>query len=298
MATTYDHINASKRNSVLLIAAFSLLIAGVGWVFAGPLGYGYGMLAFAVAIAFVMNLVGYFQGDQIALRVSGAEGPTEKERSPYVWRMVENLCITAGMPMPKIYLIPDKTMNAFATGRDPAHASIALTTGIVEGLENEQLEGVIAHELSHVKNYDVRYMTLVVVLVGTIALLSNLFFRMSFLGRGSNRQGGAIFAIIGIVLVIFSPVIAQLIKFAVSRRREFLADASGALLTRYPEGLAQALEHIGAQGQPLARANQATAHLFLANPFGARSGGMSKLFATHPPIKERVQRLREMGGGR
>lgn len=299
--TTYDHIAANKRRSVFLITLFSLLILAIGYVFSSSLGYGYELMIFAVFFALMMNLVGFFQGDRIALRANGARGPIRKEDNPYVYRMVENLAITAGLPMPDIYLISDPALNAFATGRDPKHASIALTTGIVEALENEELEGVIAHELSHVQNYDIRFMTLVVVLVGVVSLLSNLFFRVSFLGGGRRRGGsgqfGAVFAILGIALIIFSPIIAELIKLAVSRKREFLADASGVLLTRYPEGLARALEKIQHSGKKLARANAATAHLFLANPFSSRRA-MGKLFSTHPPIEERVARLREMGNVR
>ncbi|MEK7084857.1 MAG: M48 family metallopeptidase, partial [Patescibacteria group bacterium] len=228
--------------------------------------------------------------------------------NPYVYRRVENLCITAGTPMPKVHIIESAALNAFATGRDPEHASIALTTGIIDALKNEELEGVIAHELSHVKNYDIRVMTIVVVLVGTIALLSDFFFRIRFFSsiggsafgggggrrdsRGGGGQVGAIIMIVGIVLLILSPIIAELIKLAVSRRREYLADASGALLTRYPEGLARALEKISQSKTPLAHASAATAHLFISNPFKKHS--VSGLFSTHPPIEERVKKLRGM----
>lgn len=301
MATTYDYIAANKRRSVLLVLIFTLIVAFIGWTFAVPLGYGYGLLVFALFFALIMNLVGYFQGDHIALRVSGAHGPVTKEDNPYIFRMVENLCIASGTPMPAIYVIPDTAMNAFATGRSPKNASIALTTGIVENLENEELEGVIAHELSHIRNYDIRFMTLVVVLVGIITLLSQWFFRISFFGGGRRRndnsgQLGAVFAIIGIVLIIFAPIIAELIKLAISRKREFLADASGALLTRYPEGLAGALEKLKMQNGKMLHANGATAHLFFSNPFGPFAKGMGRLFATHPPIEERIAKLRDMGG--
>lgn len=299
MATTYDYISANKRRSVVLMFVFTLIVAAIGWFFADPLGYGYGVLTLALVIALIMNVVGYFQGDAIALRVAGAQGPLKKEDNAYVWNLVENLCITAGMPMPKIFIIPDPALNAFATGRSPENASIALTTGIIEGLKNEELEGVIAHELSHIKNFDVRFMTLVVVLVGVITLLSQFFFRISFFGGGNRRRGGGgqvgvIFALIGIVLIIFAPLIAELIKLAISRKREFLADASGALLTRFPDGLAAALEKIKLQNGRVSRANGATAHLYISNPFGPFAHGMGKLFSTHPPIDERIRALREM----
>jgi heat shock protein HtpX len=210
--------------------------------------------------------------------------------------MVENLAITAGVPTPRVYIIPSQSLNAFATGRDPEHAAIALTTGIVEKLENEELEGVVAHELSHIKNYDIRLMTLVVVLVGTIVLLSDYMFRWGFIfgGRSRNSQAGRWIAILGLVLLLISPIIAELIRLAVSRKREFLADASGALLTRYPEGLAKALEKISA-AQPMEQPSRATAHLFIASPFGGKSKtGFLRLFSTHPPAVERIAALREM----
>ncbi|EKE14383.1 MAG: hypothetical protein ACD_12C00540G0003 [uncultured bacterium] len=244
-----------------------------------------------------MSLVSYFSGDKIALMISGAHGPIKKEDNPYVWNLVENLCITAGVEMPKIYLISDPAPNAFATGRDPKHASVALTTGIIERLENEELEGVIAHELSHIKNYDIRLMMMVIVLVGVITLLADWFLRFSFFGRGRrSRSGqlGMILLLLGLILAILSPLIAQLIKLAISRKREYLADASGSLLTRYPEGLARALEKISQYKDPMLRANKATAHLYIANPFGGTKKFMSGLFSTHPPIEERVKVLRAM----
>lgn len=227
---------------------------------------------------------------------------------------MENLCITAGLPTPRIYIIDDTAPNAFATGRDPKHAVVCFTTGILQKLEKTELEGVVAHELSHIGNYDIRVMTLVVVLVGTVTLLADWMLRASFFGgrRKSNSEGGGqlqiILIVVGIILAILSPIIATLIKLAVSRKREFLADASGALLTRYPEGLAKALEKISADKEPLEAANKATAHMYIVNPFhedkgtstslGATSAGgrswFSKMFNTHPPVEERVRRLREM----
>lgn len=300
MATTYDYVAANKRRSVLLIVVFVAVIVLVGWVFMKLLDYGPVGLIVASMIAVFMTLIGYYNGDKIALSTAGAQGPITKEVNSYVYNLVENLSIAAGLPMPKLYLIPDQHINAFATGRDPKHASIAVTTGALEQLENEELEGVLAHELSHIKNFDVRYMMLVAILVGILTLLSNYFWRASFFGgrRRDNEGGGqlqAMFMIVGLVLLIIAPILGQLIQLAVSRKREFLADASGALLTRYPEGLASALEKIQAStNSPLDHANHATAHLYISNPFGPRSGGMSKLFSTHPSIEERVRALRAM----
>ncbi len=300
MSTTYDFVAANKRRSILLIGGFIVVVGLIGWAFTYFLDQGPGGVIVAIVIAVGMSLVGYYAGDKIALATAGATGPVTLENNAYLYRMVENLCITTGMPLPKVYLIPAPQINAFATGRDPAHASIAVTIGAIEQLENEELEGVLAHELSHVKNYDVRFMTLVTILVGVIALLSNFFWRARFLGgrRGGNDRGGnqaqAILLIVGLVLLIFAPIIGRLIQFAVSRRREFLADAAGVLITRYPEGLARALEKIAESNTAkMAGANNATAHLYISNPFG-RSGGVSKLFSTHPPVAERVAALRAM----
>jgi heat shock protein HtpX len=296
----YKQITSNKRKSILLIVVFVIFIAALGWIFSQISDAGYSPLFFAVAISLVMALFSFYSGDKIALWTAGAKGPIEKNNNPYVYRLVENLCITAGLPMPKIYIISDPAPNAFATGRDPAHASIALTTGLIERLENEELEGVIAHELSHIKNYDIRLMMVVIVLVGVVALLSDWLLRFRFFGgRRSDRDGGgqigAIMLLIGIALAIISPLIAQLIKLAVSRKREFLADADGSLLTRYPEGLARALEKISTYKEPMLRANDATAHLYIANPFGAKTQKFfHKLFSTHPPTEERIKTLREM----
>lgn len=302
MATTYDFVAANKRRSAVLIAVFIVVIGLVGYAFMKLLETGPAGLVIAIMIAVIMSLVGYYNGDKIALATAGAQGPLKPGENDYLYRLVENLCIANGQPMPAIYVINDPQINAFATGRDPQRASIAVTTGAMERLENEELEGVLAHELSHVKNYDVRYMTLVAILVGILTLLSQYFWRASFWGgrRRSNDSGGgqlqAILMIVGLVLLILAPIIGQLIQLAVSRKREFLADASGALLTRYPEGLARALEKIDASTTaPLHSANNATAHLYISNPFGPRAGGVSKLFSTHPPIAERVAALRAMG---
>lgn len=296
----YKQIESNKRKSILLIAIFIVFIVFLGWIFNQITGDGYGALVAALAFSLFMAATSYYGGDKVALWTAGAKGPITKEDNPYVYRLVENLCIAAGLPMPKIYIIPDPAPNAFATGRDPKHASIALTTGIVEKLENEELEGVIAHELSHIKNYDIRLMMIVIVLVGIVALLSDWLLRFRFFGgRQNDHDGGwrlgAILYLVGLVLAILSPLMAKLIQLAVSRKREFLADADGALLTRYPEGLARALEKISAYKQPLLHANDATAHLYISNPFGEKTAKFfHKLFSTHPPIEERIKALREM----
>ena len=290
----YNQITSNKRKSILLMVIFIAIILILGWIMGDVLEYGYGMLIFAVVFSLAMTIGSYYAGDKMALAVSGAKRPIKKADNPYVYRMVENLAITAGVPMPKVYIIDDPAPNAFATGRDPEHASIAVTTGIVERLENEELEGVIAHELSHVKNYDIRVMTIVVVLVGIISILAHWFFRINlFGGRDRSGRAGGIIMIISIIAIIISPIVAELIKLAISRKREFLADASGALLTRYPEGLASALEKISAYAAPMKNANNGTAHLFISNPFGKKKL-MSKLFSTHPPVEERIKALRKM----
>ncbi|OGY45084.1 MAG: zinc metalloprotease HtpX [Candidatus Buchananbacteria bacterium RIFCSPHIGHO2_01_FULL_39_14] len=295
----YNQISSNKRKTATLMVIFIAVVLFLGWTFSRLTEMGYAGLIFAAIISVLMSLASYFQGDKIALWAAGAKGPIAKNDNPYLYRLVENLTITAGLPLPKIYVIADPAINAFACGRNPAHASIAVTAGAIEKLKNEELEGVIAHELSHVKNYDILLMTAVVILVGLLALLSDWFIRVRFWGgrdrdSKSNGQIQAILLLIGVVLLILSPIIGELIKLAISRKREFLADASGALLTRYPEGLARALEKIAEQNQPLRRANNATAHLYIANPFGGAKHLFSSLFATHPPIEERIKALRQM----
>lgn len=290
----HEQILANKRRSNFLMLFFIIFIIALGWIFGELTGSSYGGLIIALIISILMTLISYYSGDKIALAVSGAR-PIKKEDNPYVYRLVENLCITAGLPAPKIYIINDPAMNAFATGRDPEHSSIALTAGIIKNLENEELEGVIAHELSHIQNFDIRLMMIVIVLLGTITLLSDWLLRSMFYGRRDDKEGAHyILVIVGLVLAILSPLIAKLIQLAISRKREFLADASGALLTRYPEGLARALEKISAEKQPLLRANHATAHLYISNPFAKSKGFINNLFSTHPLIAERVKALRGM----
>lgn len=291
----YSEIDSNRRKSWLLILLFTGLLAGVGWVYGyvvtdtGPTG-----LVFALLISLGMSLLSWFAGDKIALATTGAVELTQKEQFPTLWNTVENLAITAGIPRPKIYVIEEEAPNAFATGRDPEHSSVAVTTGLLKRLEKTELEGVLAHELSHVKNLDIRVMMLVIVLVGALTILGDGFFR--FGGRRGRKEGGGVLALLGIIFIILSPLIGELIKLAVSRRREYLADASGALLTRYPEGLASALEKIKDASVPMQRTSTATNHLWIAEPnttsLGAKIRG---LFSTHPPIEDRIAKLRAMG---
>ncbi|MFA5211154.1 MAG: M48 family metallopeptidase [Patescibacteria group bacterium] len=287
----YNQIESNKRKTNILIIIFCLFIISVAWLLNNYLNYGYEMVIFAVLLSIFMSVFSYFGSDKIALASTGAK-KIIKENNPQVYRLVENLCITAGIPTPQIYIINSPALNAFATGRDPKHASIALTSGIINALENEELEGVIAHELSHIKNYDIRLMTIVVVLVGTLSLLADMFYRIKiFGGRDSeNKNNNAFFLIFSLILLLISPLVANLIKLAISRKREYLADADGAMLTRYPEGLARALEKINSSNQTLKTADAATAHLFIANPFNKKS--FLNLFSTHPPIDDRIKKLR------
>lgn len=281
----------------IYITGFLAFIIGVGYVFAGAMGNS-AILYIAVAFSVITSFVSYWWSDKIVLAMSGAHEVTHEDGRE-IYHIVENLSITAGLPVPKIYIIQDESPNAFATGRDPEHGVICLTTGIISKLEKAELEGVIAHELSHIGNRDILLSTVVVVMVGFVALLADWFRSWTFWGGGRRRsndsEGNQLQLILFIIAIIFSilaPIAAVLMQLAISRKREFLADADGALLTRYPEGLARALEKISADPQPLKEANRATAHLFIANPF--RGKGVSKMFMTHPPIEERVKALRGM----
>jgi heat shock protein HtpX len=293
----YKQITSNIRKSILLISLFILVILALGWFLGYLTGYGLTGLIIAIIIATFLTLLSYYAGDKVALRIAGAQ-PIAKKDNPYIYRLVENLCITAGLSLPKIYLIPDEAPNAFATGRNPAHASIALTTGLIERLEKVELEGVIAHELAHIKNYDIRLATLVILCIGIISLLSHFLLRTAFYGTGRrrSREGNLaiILLVVGLVSAILAPIIGRLIQFAISRKREFLADASGAMLTRFPEGLARALEKIKSYTRPVRRVNPSTAHLYISNPFGKTKGLVARLFSTHPPIEERIKALRKM----
>jgi heat shock protein HtpX len=293
MATLYTQADKNIYKTWGLMLTFFIVVIGVGWGFS----YAFGspiILWVAVAVAIVMNIGSYWFSDKLVLSMSGAK-PVTREQYPDFWNITENLAITAGLPMPKLYIINDPAPNAFATGRDPEHAVVAATTGLLGMMTRPELEGVIAHELSHVKNRDMLVMTVVVVLLGFITLLSDFFLRMSLHGGGNNNGDGRARLIgmaLGFALAIFAPIIAQLIQLSISRKREFLADASGALLTRYPEGLASALQKIGGYSQPMKSANHATAHLFIGNPFGAKAHGfLQRIFSTHPPVEERVAAL-------
>lgn len=275
------------------MAGFLIVVILLGWLIseasASP-----AILWVAVIFAILMNIFSYWYSDKIVLRMTGAK-PIEKNDNPELYRLVENLSIAAGLPLPRIYIINDPQPNAFATGRDPKHAVVAFTTGILERLEKSELEGVVAHELSHIGNRDMLISTIAVVLVGFIILLSDFFLRVGLRGRGRGRGGGLI-VLIALIAAILAPFIAQMMHFAISRKREYLADASGALLTRYPEGLANALKKISAYPASLSRANHATAHLYIVNPFRGREQAsfFTKLFMTHPPIEKRIKVLEEI----
>lgn len=280
---------------------FVLIITTLVYVFSKALGYGIGFAGIALVLAGVTSIGSYYYSDKIVLATSGAK-EIKKEHSPELFRIVENLAIGDGLPMPRVYIINDQSPNAFATGRDPKHAIVCVTTGILNLLDKAELEGVISHELSHIKNYDIRLMGIVSVLVGFVAIFSNLFTNQLFFGGlGNNRESrnssiGTVFLVIGILLAILSPIAATLIQLAVSRKREFLADASGALLTRYPDGLARALEKLSKDPHTLRTASNATAHLFIVNPFKGKQAKkmFASLFETHPPIEERIKVLQEM----
>jgi len=295
----YNQIASNKRRSIIYALGFVVLAGVFGYVLSLSLGrpsFFYPILIFAIAY----SLFSYFGSAKLAIMTSGAK-EIAKADAPELFRIVENLSITAGLPMPKVYIIDDPSPNAFATGRDPEHAMVAVTTGILPLLEKTELEGVLAHELSHVGNYDIRFMAVIIALVAVISLLADLFLRLSFWGGiGDDEEGGGLNPVmigIGIAGAILAPIAAAMLQLAISRRREFLADASGALLTRYPQGLASALEKIEAYPQGMQRASSATAPLYISNPLKGRKGfaqGISKLFSTHPPTSERVKRLREM----
>lgn len=300
MSTLYTHQSQNIRKTWLLFTIFLVIVIGLGyffaWYFEEPI-----VLIAVVAFAFFQVFISYWFSDKIVLSMSGAK-QISRESHRDLWNVVENLAITAGLPIPKIYIIEDSAPNAFATGRNKEHAVVAVTTGLLQILDRTELEGVIAHELAHIGNRDMLVSTVVVVLVGFITLLADFFFRFTLFGGrggGDDRNGGGqvqiILMIAGIALMILSPIIATLIQLAISRKREYLADATGALLTRYPEGLASALEKISQHGKKMKRANNSTAHLFIANPFGPKAKkSFSSLWATHPPAEDRIKKLREL----
>jgi heat shock protein HtpX len=290
----YEEIAANRRRSWLLIFVFVAFLLLLGWIFGEAYGSGPVGLLIACLVALVISLVTFFHGGRMVLSISRAR-LVDRRQNPYLANVVEGLAIAAGTPAPKAYIIRDSAPNAFATGRDPQNSSIAVTTGLLDKLDRLELEGVIAHEMSHIKSYDIRYAMLVAVMVGTVALLSD-WMRRSFFYRGRRRgkSGGGIIVLLALVLAILAPIVAQLIRLALSRQREYLADANGALLTRYPEGLASALEKISKDKEPLEAANKATAHLYIVNPLLEHRGKLNSLFSTHPPAEERIRRLRSM----
>lgn len=288
--TIYTHQSQNITKTWMLMAIFLVVIIGIGYFFSvyyqNP-----SILVFFVIFSLIMNIVSYWYSDKIVLKMSGAH-PADRKQYFDLYTTVENLAITAGLPNPRVYVIPDPSPNAFATGRDKNHAVVAVTTGLLAILEKNELEGVIAHELSHIGNRDMLLSTVIVVLVGFVAILADYFRRSLFFGGGrDNDNRGNILMIIGIVLSILAPIFVTLIQLAISRKREYLADASGALLTRYPEGLARALEKISQYGKPMIRKSNAIAHLYISNPFGIRA---INAFSTHPKVEERIKRLRSM----
>jgi heat shock protein HtpX len=295
----YDRIGTNKRQTWLMMLLFVIVAGGFATIIGLVVGLPIYAAPFIIAALVAYALFSYYASASVALAVSSAH-PVTKEEEPDLYRVVENLSIGSGLPMPKVYVIEDSAPNAFATGRDPQHASVTATRGLLNKLDHSELEGVIAHEMSHVGNYDIRVMTITVVLVGIIALLADLFMRWTWFGAGgrsSNRDRGGAFAalaILAIVLAILAPIAAQLIQLAISRQREYLADASGALLCRNPDALARALEKISADPEPLEEANKATAHLYFSNPLHDHSSALNNLFDTHPPIQERIRLLRAM----
>ncbi len=304
MATLYTHKSKNIRLSLIYLLGFLIFVIFLGWIFSylfnNPI-----ILYGAVIFAVFMNFVSFWWSDKIILAASGAKEVTP-ENAKEIYRLVENLCITAGLPVPKIYIIPEMAPNAFATGRDPQHAVIAITTGLIERLERSELEGVIAHELSHIGNRDILLSMVVTTLVGFVVLLSDWALRWSLFGFGGRNEGNnegnqggqlkAMMTIVALILAILAPIFATLLQLAISRKREFLADADGALLTRYPEGLARALEKISSSSEELSTANRATAHMFIVNPLKGKNetGFLAKFFMTHPPVEERIKRLRQM----
>lgn len=292
MATLYTQQSKNINKTWILMGLFFLIIIGIGFFFSQYYGNPNILYVFVI-FSIVMNVVSYWYSDKIALRLNHAK-EIKKEDNPDLWNVVENLSITAGLPMPKVCIIEDLAPNAFATGRDKNHAVVAVTTGLLQILNKTEIEGVISHELSHIGNRDILLSTVVVVLVGFVSIIADIFLRSTFFGFGKDRdsdRSGGIMLVVGIIISILAPISATLIQLAISRKREFLADASGALLTRYPEGLASALQKISQYSRPMNYANKATAHMFISNPFGGVGKKVSNLFSTHPPVEDRVKAL-------
>jgi heat shock protein HtpX len=288
----YSEISANKRKTWLIMVLFVVIIGGLGWI-AGKMYGTPSFLYIALIVGGVYALIEYFAAAKLALAMNGAK-EIQKKDEPRLYRTVENLSIATGMPMPKVYIINDPAPNAFATGRDPNHAVVCATTGLLDMMTDSELEGVMAHELGHVKNYDIRVMMIVFGLVSAIGLIADIIMHMMWFGGGDDDESpNPIFIVLGIVAAILAPFIALMVQMAVSRRREYLADSTSVLTTRYPDGLISALEKIGQYGRPMKKQNTATAHLFFANPLKGNS--IAKLFSTHPPIEDRIARLSDMG---
>lgn len=289
----YSAIAANKRKSLLIMLLFAVFASGIAYLGGWYLG-GKSIAPYAIGGALIYTVISYYAGSKLAVALNGAKEVT-KRQEPRLYRIVENLTISLGMPMPKVYVVEDQAPNAFATGRDPNHAIVCATRGLIDMMTDTELEGVMAHELGHVKNYDIRVSLVAFALASVIGIISDIVLRALFWGGGDDDDGPSnpVFMILGIVAIVLAPIVAALIQMAISRRREYLADATGALTTRYPEGLASALEKIGQAGSTMKRQNASTAHLFFANPLKAKS--FSALFSTHPPIEERIAKLRDMG---
>lgn len=299
MANLYTYQSSNTRRTWLLFVVFFIVIVGLGWLFSYVYG-DYSILLFAIIFSVIYSMISYWSSASIALAMARAK-PVSKQEAPQLYDSVENLCITAGLPIPKIYVTPEMQINAFATGRDPQHAAVAVTAGALQRLNKDELQGVLAHELSHVGNRDILVSTVAAILAGIISLIADIFLRSLFWGgfggggRGSNDEAGEVFFLIAIALSILAPIGTMLIQLAISRRREALADASGVLLTRYPEGLISALKKIQQDNVPMASAKDSTAHMWLDNPFkGKGASWWHKLFMTHPPIEERIAALEKL----
>ncbi|MEO7364530.1 MAG: M48 family metalloprotease [Candidatus Saccharimonadales bacterium] len=289
----YKDIAANKRKTVIIMAAFMAFTIGIIWLLDQYLGGSTGVFYGGIIGALIYVVITYYSGARLALAVNGAK-EIQKSDNPRLWRIVENLSITDGLPMPKVYVIDDPAANAFATGRDPKHSAVCATTGLLDMLTDTELEGVFAHELGHVKNYDIRVSMVAFAMTAVISLLADVILRLTWFRSDDRDNNNQVMLIAGIAAAILAPLIATMIQLAISRQREYLADATGALTTRYPEGLASALEKIGASSSAMRRQNTATAHLFFASPL--KGGSIAGLFSTHPPIADRVQRLRGMIG--
>lgn len=292
----YSDIAANKRKTVLIMGVFISFVIGIVYIFDRYIGGGSGVFYGGLVGALIYAVITYYSGSRLALAVNGAH-EIKSQDNPRLWRIVENLAITDGLPMPRVFIIDDPAPNAFATGRDPKHSAVCATSGILDLMTDTELQGVFAHELSHVKNYDIRVSMVAFALTAVISLIADIIFQFTwFRGNDNEEEGGQLFLVLGIVAAILAPLIATLIQLAISRQREYLADASGALTTRYPEGLASALEKIEQTGSVLRRQNTATAHLFFASPLKGHS--LANLFSTHPPLADRVTRLRAMIGAK